>query len=350
MTSFHPVDLDKIDWLRVLPNLGVHETYLQRPAVSKQCPLHPEQGKTKFRFLRPVERGRWACNDCGFGGPIELLTKLHGWSVKEAFDALREHRVIDSPLRPTVRLDSPESAATRAAKIRKDFDKMRKWWRASTHLNVAETAASRYLRRRIPRVNLERLGDDLRAHPGLSYWEETRNGKFTERGQFPALIGLFRDVAGEVKMMHRIYLTPTGQKAAVESPKKMFTPQWVTGCAIRIGDNPDAPVIGVAEGIEKSAAIYTACGLKMPVYCAGTAHGVATLEVPPHVQRVHIFADNNLPTAQHPNGCGQEAASALAARLRATGVDVIIHVAKTPDGDHEDDWNALVAAPLRAVA
>ena len=333
-------DASCVDWFSAFRRLGLHEDFLNKPTVSKPCPLHPSNGSTKFRFLKPIDRGRWVCNDCGIFGPVDLLMKMHGWDFKTTMRELEGMGVI-SPTRITHQ-ETPAEAAKAAAKVKRDFDQMKRWWRQSAPIESTNNAARHYLERRITDVQLDGLGAELRCHPRMPYFE-AQDKKRKAPDYFPALLGLFRDAAGNIKMMHRIYVTPDGLKAPVAEQKKMFCPRWVNGCAIRIGQQKDSPVIGVAEGIEKAIAIYRACGEKMPIWAAGTAHGVETLEVPLGIERVHIFADHNLPTEQHPKGRGQHAAEKLRSRLVDRGIEVIVHVAKTVNGDHEDDWNLLAA-------
>jgi putative DNA primase/helicase len=341
-------DASRVNWDYALPRLGLEAHYLQNPGKQKPCPFHPQNGKTKFRFLKPYDRGMWVCNDCGIGDAVSLLQKLHGWSFKDVMRALEDASIVNAPP-PVARLNSPEEAAKKAELIKRGFVKMRRWWRSSKHIAAGDSPARRYLENRIAQLDVATLGNDLRAHPGLSFYDVDDGGKSKCLGQFPALIGLFRNVDGDVKMMHRIYLTPAGKKAPLEIPKKMFAPEWVSGCAVRIGiQSEDDHVIGVAEGIEKSAAIFRACKEKFPIYCAGTAHGVETLQVPLNVLKVHIFADNDLPSKSHPKGRSQTAALILKQRLEEEGRVVVIHVAKTPNGDHEDDWNAMVVEAIAA--
>jgi putative DNA primase/helicase len=342
MKTFEKFDSSKINWMEAFARLGVEEQYLVAPKKSKKCPLHPNAGKTKFRFLDPVERGIWACNDCGYGNPVTLVMRLHGWDFKQFIRALEDggmHRSV-SPVAQAK--ENPSAALKRANRARRDYAKMRALWRAAAPVAL-DNPAGRYLKRRIKGLQLHSLGADVRAHPGVPYYEEDDKGTMKLLGHFPALIALFRDGEGKIRMMHRIYVTDTGEKAPVDVQKKMLVPEWVSGCSIRIGGDEGAAVIGVAEGVEKACAIYTACNGKFPVLVAGSAHGMESLTIPSGVKKLHIFADHNYATAAHPLGVSQQAAQTLKSRAQAQGVEAIIHVAKTPGGDHEDDWNTMRA-------
>lgn len=343
--QFEKTDLSRVDWPAALLRLGLAGEYLSRPASSKKCPMHPENGKTKFRFLKPVERGRWVCNDCGIGDSPSLLMKLNGWDFRTFVNALQNAGLTIQPRENVASgaasIQSVEDAARSAHKRKKDFETMRRWWRAAKNM-ADDTPARRYLERRVARIDTTHLGADVRAHDGLPYFEDSAAGAIT-RSQHPALIGLMRDAEGRVKMMQRIYLTPNGEKALVGTPKKVYSPEWVNGCAIRVGVQEQSPVIGIAEGLEKACAIYRACEQRFPIWAVGGTHGVTSLQLPAWVERVHIFADNDLPTAAHPQGAGQEAAFRLRDRLQAAGVEVVVHIAAHAGGDHEDDWNERAA-------
>lgn len=136
-----------------------------------------------------------------------------------------------------------------------------------------------------------------------------------------------------------------GVKAPVDSPKKMYTPEWKNGCAVRIGAaDARRSVIGVTEGIETAIAVFTGCRGRFPIWAAGSEHNVRHLDVPDDVQTVHIFADHNAATVAHPKGVGLEAAEALAKKLRTRGKTVVIHLAKKAGTDHLDEWVELVAS------
>jgi len=342
------IDLERVNWPEVLPRLGIDQLYFERPGRSKPCPLHPVKGSTKFRFLKPYDRCLSVCNDCGVLTPVALVMAKNGWDWERLFDALRGSGVPPSPRQ--VQAPGPDELARRAAEVRRQFEKMRRWWRAAKSVGMGDSSARRYLERRIPRIAAAELGSDLRAHPGMSYYDDA--GPEPKWTQWPALLALFRDADGEVHHIHRIYVKPDGtSKAPVESPRKMFVPgEWVPGCAVRVGHAADSRprVIGVAEGVEKACAIFTACAEKFPVWAAGSADNLAVLQIPDYVEVVHIFADHNLATAGHPRGHGQEAAEALANRLRAQGRKVSVRVARTPGGDHEDDWLAMASSEASA--
>lgn len=336
-------DARRVDWLPVLARLGVSNNFLERPHTSKPCPMHPQNGKTKFRFFKPAESGRWVCNDCGAGDGIDLLQRINGWSFVEAKSAIN-----GTPIEQRARVQTEPSAADLArAKKERDrrFEQMRKWWRDAVPVN-AGNAAGRYLGNRIPKVQIEALGTDLRCAKGLAFFVEgVQHDTYQKVATYPALIALFRDVAGEVKMMHRIFLTSDGRKAPVEAPKKMYMPEWKNGCAVRIGDvAARRSVIGVTEGIETAIAVFTGCHGRFPIWAAGSEHNVRHLDVPDDVQTVHIFADHNVSTIAHPKGVGLEAAEVLAEKLRKKGKTVVIHLAKKAGTDHLDEWVELVAS------
>ena len=336
-------DSSRIDWPSALMRVGVADWILQRPHTSKKCPFHPENGKTKFRFLKPLAVGRWVCNDCGTGDGIDLLQRLYGWSFVEAAGAVNGC-AITRKREASAQLSVTEMAA--AKKLREQrFNTMRTWWKQAKTIDRV-TPASRYLKNRVPRIALAALGGDLRGHAGLAFFVEgLESGSYEKQGSWPALLALFRDSAGSVKMMHRIFLDRDGHKAPFDNVKKMYVPEWVNGTAVRIGDDTQTVrrVIGVTEGIETGVAVFTSVCGRFPVWAAGSAHNVAHLEVPDDVEYVHIFADNNQPRPEHRKGVGLEAAETLSDRLLAQGKKVTIHLPKKVGDDFADEWIELCA-------
>lgn len=179
----------------------------------------------------------------------------------------------------------------------------------STPLSECEgTSAHLYLQKRLSNHPLPLLGDDIRYHPWLIY-HDNRGMK----SEYPALIGVVRDTEGEVCSLHRTYLTENGDKAAVESPKKL-TPSIgrdVTGGGIYTAQSFASRIV-VTEGIENALAL--SIGLSIPAVAAISAHGLARFQPRTGIQHVVIGADND-----H-NHAGQCAAHKLQARLQQQGI------------------------------
>ncbi len=91
--------------------------------------------------------------------------------------------------------------------------------------------------------------------------------------------------------------------------------------------------MGIAEGIETALAAMKLFGI--PTWSALSTYGVETFEPPSEVQRLIIFADNDV------NGAGQRAAEALAGRL-SSRIAVEIKIPERPG----TDWNDILRRSL----
>lgn len=231
----------------------------------------------------------------------------------------------------------------KAATQQRNRERNRAMWKGAQPVAHGDPVA-RYLASR--GLELATFPPVLRYHPALDYWEIDDSGKPQLRGKFPAMLaavqkelpaqslgphatGVLATVA-----LHRTYLLPEGRKADVPSVKKLTgTSSDLNGAAIRL-----APIeritaardLGVAEGIETALAAEAGSGVAC--WAAVSANGMTALRWPAAVQRLWVFADNDL------NGRGQAAASELARRAQARGLVVRTLIPPQPGTDWADVW------------
>jgi hypothetical protein len=168
------------------------------------------------------------------------------------------------------------------------------------------TPVERYLRSRSIDIPIP---SSLRFHPQL------RHGP--SRGTWPAMVGIVSNVRGYPVAIHRTWLQNDGRgKAPVELQKMTLGP--IGGCAIRLGDATDHILVG--EGIETCLSGTAATGL--PSWCALSAVGIRSLNLPPEIGAVTILADGE--------DVGEAAARAAAARWQKQGRRV--RIARPPPG------------------
>ena len=188
---------------------------------------------------------------------------------------------------------------------------------------------------------LERLGlkdarwDDetLRFVPNAIY--RVREDKTTER--WPAMVAAVRKVDGSLVTLHRTFLTEEGTKAPVEEVKKLMVlpeGETINGASIQLGKPLDK--LCVAEGIETALSVQYATGI--PCWCAISANGLKTVEIPAGVRTVLIFADKDK------SETGALAAEALRKRLADEGrLAVIVNIPDAiPSGSKGIDWNDVL--------
>ncbi len=117
------------------------------------------------------------------------------------------------------------------------------------------------------------------------------------------------------------------------------------GGAIRL--HPAGKVLAVAEGIETALAVHLLTGY--PVWATISASWMRSLKIPSYVEKVIVFADNDLPDKQGVRA-GQEAAASLKERLESEGKEVVVIFPKREGSDFADVWLERVMKGLRIAA
>ncbi|WP_286597389.1 DUF7146 domain-containing protein [Thiopseudomonas alkaliphila] len=190
-------------------------------------------------------------------------------------------------------------------------------------------------------ITLRRLNIDssnVRFASALEYYEENEEKRYVKIGEYPALVAAVKSPQGEILTLHRTYLTPEGNKADVDNPRKMMAiPNTVSlrGAAIRLGE-PKNGVLGVAEGLE--TALSATQGTGIPCWSTINAVLLAQFEPPEDVHTVVVFADKDL------SSTGEIAAEQLRVRLEAVGVKVKVLMPQQviPQGEKGIDWNDVL--------
>lgn len=173
----------------------------------------------------------------------------------------------------------------------------------------------------------------LRFHPNLSYYDTDGN----KVGVFPAIIAAIRGVDGKIVTLHRTYLDKDGNKADVDSVKKMMSvpmEQTVMGCSIQIGSAGET--LGIAEGIETALSVTRATG--MPCWSAVNATLLEAFVPPSNVKTIVIWADKDK------SETGLNSANKLKESLEEKGVKVIVAMPALPIPKKAKsvDWNDVL--------
>lgn len=289
-------------WRGILTSFGIDEAFLT--GKHGACPMCG--GKDRFRFLDYEGKGTWVCNQCqpkpadGF----DLLMQFSGQSfadLAKEIDSIIGNVSVDTPLKkkdPKVRLNHLAQM--------------------SRPLN-GNDPASRYLKSR---------GITVKPY-NVRYAESY--GYFSDdgfKGRYPVMIARVQTAAGERITFHITYLTKAGQKASVDTPKKILPPDGtINGCGIYLGPVSRHMIIG--EGIETALAgqqTYNA-----PAIAAISAGGMERIQIPDQVKEITILADAD------ENYTGQKAAYALANRLAVHGRYVEVVIPKKLGTDFADE-------------
>lgn len=288
-------------WAAILPSLGVSANLLN----GKHQPCPKCGGKDRFRYCDRNGTGAFICNKCGAGSGFDLLGLVHGWDFKTAAREV-EKIVGDCP-------------AEQFRSERTEFEKreaMTRLWRDAAPVR-ADDPVGRYLGRRVGLTSFPaclRAARSLRYAPGQNY---------------PAMLAKLLCPDGKPAQVHRTFLSEEGDKAPVDSPRRMMPGAIPKGSAVRLMDAGD--VLGIAEGIE--TALSAAALFGVPCWAALNAEMLKTWEPPDEANEVVIFADNDSSFA------GQAAAFTLASRLHGRKS---VRIEMPPQID--TDWNDVLRA------
>ena len=154
---------------------------------------------------------------------------------------------------------------------------------------------------------------------------------------FPGMIAAVRDISGRLINVHSTLLTKDGFKAALDVPKRLCkqpSDSTISGCAIHFGE--PKKVLALAEGIETALSIVVGTGL--PCWSCISANGLISVQIPPGVEHVYIYADKDR------SGVGQEAAEKLRERLVSDGIcaEIVSVPYAIPANAKGIDWNDVL--------
>ncbi|SER30428.1 Uncharacterized domain associated with phage/plasmid primase [Azotobacter beijerinckii] len=312
-----------------------------QPGVARNCPVHG--GKDGFRVFRKTAgtSGGGVCQTCGIKPDgLALLMWVRDWGFHEVLQEVGSLLGVKDPhgrygnaqppkevvLRQPVVTSTPSDSWLREA--------LRKVWSESVPVtHPAAEPARLYLRSRgILAWDRPGLARSVRFHPCL-----THRGQDRARTRHPAIVALISDAEGRAVTIQRIYLTAKGEKAPLESPKKMFpipSDRSLPGGGIRTSQPGE--VVDVCEGLETALAVETATGL--PVWALVNAYLLEHFMPPPAVTAVRIWADKDRKEG------GQKAALALKKRLWDMGIkaQILLPWLPIPDGAKGVDWNDVL--------
>lgn len=183
---------------------------------------------------------------------------------------------------------------------------------------LPNTPAANYLAAR--GLSFSAFPSALRYHPACYYRPDAKS----ILQQWPALLAAVTDSHGEITGLLRTYLARDGSgKAPLTFPRLAMGE--LNGHAVRFGAADE--VLAIGEGLETMLSVKLALP-GLPVAAALTANHLRAFELPPHLKRIYIAADNDAP--------GLAARDVLQARAEAMAITVTTLL---PDAD---DWNTLL--------
>lgn len=279
-------------WHGILGVFGVNQKFL----TGKHGPCPICGGKDRFRFDNKEGRGTWICNQCGPGDGFDMLKALKGWSFREA---AKEVESVVGTIAQTDKINDKKTSNMMAV--------VKRIYGESLPIERGDPAWL-YLNRRI---GISEAPACLRYHPALQYI-----GNDGDIDYHPAMVAVLSDADGKGIGLHRIYLDAIGNKAKVESAKKLLVAKETAGASVKLA--PATACIGIAEGIE--TALAAAKLFDIPVWSAISANGLESWTPPNGVVRVVVFGDND------ESFTGQASSFALARKLKRAGISVDVRI------------------------
>lgn len=192
-------------WVETYERLGLfgeaargYQPGAKAPKIA--CPLHGGITGEAFGFmakgkLRSHETGAGVCNTCGVINGYKLVMTETGWSFPETLEQLAiASGYKDGITRGHfhVREKSPEQLAREAAakKRQEEMDsktlaKNKAWWNEAFSLNKPQAQpAILYFKNRGLAARVAALGDEVRLHPGIRYYDITHTAcVITQEGE-----------------------------------------------------------------------------------------------------------------------------------------------------------------------
>jgi putative DNA primase/helicase len=288
-------------WHSIFNQVGVDAKYL----VNKHGPCPLCGGRDRFRFDNKKQQGEWICSNCGAGDGFGLISKVKNIPIREAFK-LVEPLISNAPIKET--FNRPAIDGRSGAE---------KLWKSTRSVKEGSPVWS-YLTSRLN---------------GFYPSKVIREGHVThssDKGRpYFIMAAKVSDSDGRGVSVHKTYVMPDGQPAAVE-PRKMLTAGAIPpGSAVRLTE--PARHMGIAEGIETAMSAHILFGV--PTWSGINATMLKSFQPPKICEFLTIFADNDL------NFTGHSAAYDLARRLKMTNPNLKIEV-QVPS--RIGDWNDVL--------
>lgn len=343
MQTSQSTNRTSIDWLSVLPRfISNASLQIENGTPTRRrgpCPIAGCGGKDRFLFDNKHGDGMWFCNFCGGGNGFTLLRKAANMTDTEIFAA------IDGKANTATipQITPAEAKAIDAAKIANRRCNLKNVWNSALPV-TATNAAGRYLSKRVPNLDLSKLGLMLRFHGGLFYKADSAAEVSCRR---PALLAKVKDGQCEPVTLHRTYLSGEGKKANVAQPKKLMSGiASLNGASIRL-NRTESRVLAVTEGIETGLAVLAAHDYQITVWSLINNINLGMADIPKDLfDRVVIYADHDKVDPKHGYRPGQHSAEQLLAKLTAMGIPAEIVMPPVEGEDFADMWEAGTTFPL----
>lgn len=311
-----------------------------RPGKVVSCPVHQEK---KFRIFKKTagSTSGGICQLCGIKADgFALIQWVNNWGFHETLQQVGSLLGVEDPngrkgIGSIPSRSIPKTQVdVRGPSDRWTIDWLNTTWTQCVKLTDPQAEPGRlYLRSRgILCWDRPGLARAIRFHPALPYQLEDGT-----KGITPAIVATITGRNGKGVTLHRIYLTPKGEKAFGSETKKMFAiPSDRTLVGARIQTSPAGEEVNISEGLETALAVET--GIGKPVWPMVNKYLLENFMPDTNTKRVVVWADKDRSKA------GENAAHALAVRLREQGIDVRVELpwGAIPMNAKGIDWNDML--------
>lgn len=292
----------------MLAHFGVNQKHLSKKHTD--CPFCG--GKDRYRYTNINGDGDYICGQCGNGDGMDLAMSALQMGFSNTVSEIR--KIIGNATMETVKTEDYE----------KNLQNIKRIYAGKKDI-VPGSAVSKYLEKRGITVLPDQCCYELNNMP---YYED---GKIT--GRHPAMVSQFRTQAGAISTLHITYLDNDGNKANVETPRKLLpVARPFSGSACRLF-NPDK-ILCITEGIETALAVHQL--EEYPVWAMGSANNLEKFDAPTgSLDTLYIYCDEDT------NGTGQRSAYTLQNRLKLKGEIEKVCVVRVINGMVFYDYGGL---------
>ena len=184
-------------WREIAEAAGIPEVHLEKEG--RPCPLCG--GRDRFSFFRKRTDGRWFCRGCGYGDGIALIQRFRRESFGATLRWLAAYLGLPEVAEHSVRTASRQ--ISRQDKRDREQRKIRELWESSMPVWESDSPnpARLYLSRR-SLADVDRP-QALRWTPKCPYWVAGEDGELKKIGEWPAMLALVVNDAGEAVAVHR---------------------------------------------------------------------------------------------------------------------------------------------------
>ncbi|AOJ10089.1 hypothetical protein WS71_22880 [Burkholderia mayonis] len=332
--------LADLDWFNIFPHY-IDSRFLGDG--SKRwwaCPLC--DGEETFR-LYPAQKdpsGGWHCARCLKGGTgVQLIHEVTGKPYREIYYELETGNYNGGIPVAVARKAKPVPVRPEKSDEQKCRE-MQAVWNGAAPVG-GDSPVWAYLSNRIPGLQPEWIGRDVRFHPGMEYIDAFGR----KQGKFPVMLLRARSQSGKPRRLHRTYLTVAGEKVPFLTKKgkpraklEMSAPAGSFGSSVWL-NTTRSRTLALVEGAETGYAVVARYENRIEVRCLLNCGGLEHADINWNdYDHVIIYADRDKVDPLRGFRPGEHHAQALADRIRALGKRVSIVKSVVEGVDFCDVW------------